>query len=115
MTQIDHVHQTWNTENIVIHRNSCTFDAVWEQRYFVYTSSGLIKKQTFQVSSSVWSRPLSVVESVEDDFLVIDDEKYESVEVKCKMRAVVTECNIVLCLLAIFGLLILFVKNIWIV
>ena len=60
---------------------------------------------------------MSVVDTGEEEYVEVGTEdNYEEVEdggIKRKIRSVLTECNIVLGLIAMFGLLILLVKNIW--
>ena len=60
---------------------------------------------------------MSVVDTGEEEYVEVGTEgTYEEVEdgvIQRKIRSVLTECNIVLGLIAMFGLLVLLVKNIW--
>ena len=70
-------------------------------------------KASFQIASSVWTIPLPDDPIGEDDYKAVMGEGEEKVEIKSNKRSVLSDCNILFCLITTSSLLILLVRNIF--
>ena len=98
---------------IIIKTNSHHIHAEWKPRYCIYKSicPGKIKIKSFQIVSSVWTIPPPDVPIGEDDCKAVMREGEEKVAIKSSKRSVLSDCNILFCLITTSSLIILLVRN----